>query len=128
LASFSYSSSLILLAASLLSVSASQLIVKWRFGEFASGGDAPLTRSQMLWAALSDTWVWMGGFLTILSAVCWYTALTRLPLSYMMPTAALVAPITVISAYFFLREPVTVGQAAAIGVIAFGVAWLSYQQ
>ncbi|WP_143534735.1 hypothetical protein [Notoacmeibacter marinus] len=84
--------------------------------------------SRFIWAAVSDVWVWAGGALIIVSAAMWYAALTRLPLSFMMPAAALIAPITVIFAYFLLREPVSLGQASAILVITAGVAWLSYQQ
>ncbi|OXT02642.1 hypothetical protein B7H23_07075 [Notoacmeibacter marinus] len=125
---FSYATSLVLLALSIMSVASSQLILKWRLGDLTGEGDGRLPLSRFIWAAVSDVWVWAGGALIIVSAAMWYAALTRLPLSFMMPAAALIAPITVIFAYFLLREPVSLGQASAILVITAGVAWLSYQQ
>ena len=125
---FSYSISIIFMAGSIASLAAAQIILKWRFGHRLQGAAHPISPTEFITTALSDYWIWLGVTLIVLGALMWYAALTRLPLSFMMPIASLVAPITVVCAYVFLKEPLTAGQVAAIAMIAVGVAWLSYQQ
>jgi drug/metabolite transporter (DMT)-like permease len=119
---------ILILAVSIVSVAISQLVLKarlqqpelasWRAGEW----------QRMLLVAASDPVVWLGIFLVLVGAACWYVALTRLPVSFMLPVAALIAPITTIGAYFFLDEGLTLNKLAAIGVIVVGVVWLGLEQ
>lgn len=125
---FSYGVSLGILAISIASVAASQLIVKWRLGQVVSPDAPPASRTQYILTALGDGWIWVGICLIGLSAALWYVAMSRLPLSFMMPVAAVVAPIVALSAHLFLKEPLGTGQIAAIAMIAVGVAWLGWQQ
>ena len=125
---FSYGVSIGILAISIASVAASQLIVKWRLGQIGSPAEPSGSRAGYILTALGDGWIWLGIGLIGLSAALWYVAMSRLPLSFMMPMAAIVAPAVAVSAHLFLKEPLTSGQIAAIAMIAAGVAWLGYQQ
>lgn len=125
---FSYGVSIGIFAVSILSVALSQLIFKWRIGMlFPAGGEAR-SNTDHLMAVISDLWILLGLGLVLIGASAWYLAMSRLPLSFMMPAAAIIAPITAVCAYLFLKEPLTGGQMAAIAVIAAGVVWLGYQQ
>ena len=66
--------------------------------------------------------------LVVAGAICWYLALLRLPVSFMLPVAALIAPVTAVGANLFLGETLTVGKACAILTIMGGVIWLGTQQ
>lgn len=125
---FSYGMSIGVLAVSIVSIAASQLIMKWRLSGIAPVETGQRTRVDYVWAAIGDGWIWLGVCLIGISAVLWYAAMSRLPLTLMMPMAALVAPLVAFSAYLFLREPLSSGQMMAIAMIAVGVAWLGYQQ
>ncbi len=109
-------------------VSSSQLIIKWRFEKLAIGQRA----DQSLWGTvatmLSDPFLWFAGFFIVASAASWYAALSRLPLSFMLPLGATVAPLVVLGANIWLGEEVSASQAAAIAVIAISVGWLGLSQ
>ena len=125
---FNYSISIGILAISITSVAASQLIMKWRLGQHVLPSEPSGIRTGYLQTALGDGWIWLAIALIGASGVLWYAALSRLPLSFMMPMSALVAPVVALSAHLFLKEPLTSGQMAAIAMIAAGVIWLSWQQ
>lgn len=125
---FSYGTSIGIFVVSILSVAASQLIMKWRFGVLFPEGGATRSATGHVMTAASDAWVLAGVGLIVIGGSSWYLAMSRLPLTFMMPVAASIAPITVVCAYFFLKEPLTLGQIAAIAMIAAGVAWLGYQR
>ena len=69
--------------------------------------------------------VWLAVGLIIVFVVCWYTALTRIPLSIMMAWSAVVLPLIAVGAWIWLGEPLGAGKLASIGVISVGVAMLS---
>ena len=115
-----------MLMLSVIALAASQLLIKGRFSTILPWG-TQLDRKKIAVLAADPT-LWCAGSLLILSALCWYVALVRLPLSVMMPTAAIVAPLVSISAHFFLGEPMSVQKASAIALIAGGVAWLGFQE
>lgn len=97
---------------------ASQIIIKARLDPVtASGGSyRQLIADPLMWLALA---------LILSFVVCWYTALTKIPLSVMMAWSAVVLPLTAVGAWMFLGEPLGVGKLVSIGVIAAGVAALS---
>lgn len=97
---------------------ASQIIIKARLDPVtASGG----SYRQLI----SDPLMWLAVVLILSFVVCWYTALTKIPLSVMMAWSAVVLPLTAVGAWMFLGEPLGVGKLVSIGVIAAGVAALS---
>jgi drug/metabolite transporter (DMT)-like permease len=125
---FGFGASLLILAASIVAVAASQLIAKWRL-ELIFGDQSAVSAPRiMLWTAVSDGWLWLAAMLIVASAVCWYAAMTRLPLTLMMPMAGAIAPIVAVAAFLLFKEPLSATQFAAIVVIALGVIWLGIQQ
>lgn len=109
---------------SLTAVALSQLILKARFSHLGlSGHDSFL---PILSRVLSDPLCWIAAALVVGGAACWYLAMIGLPLSFMLPTAGIVAPIVSLGAYLLLGESLTPAKLAAILVIASGVAWLGW--
>ncbi len=97
---------------------ASQIIIKARLDPVtASGGSyKQLAADPLIWLAVVCILVFVG---------CWYTALTKIPLSIMMAWSAVVLPLTAVGAWMFLGEPLGAAKMLSIGVIAAGVAALS---
>lgn len=112
--------------AGLACVAASQLIVKARFTTLGTGWTQDIPWVTMLGRVLTDPIIILGGMLVVIGAVCWYVALTKLPLSLMLPAAGIVGPVVSIGAYFLLGEALTLSKLAAISTIAVGVAWLGW--
>jgi drug/metabolite transporter (DMT)-like permease len=125
---FGYSTSLALLLLSLLALAGSQLLIKWRFMVMDFDGLGLSSQSGRLFAVLTDPWLWLAGSLIMLGAAMWYVAMTRLPLTLMLPLAAVVTPIVVLVSHFVLKEPLTLGQLGAAVLIALGVVLLGLQQ
>jgi drug/metabolite transporter (DMT)-like permease len=97
---------------------ASQIIIKARLDPVtASGG----SYRQLI----TDPLMWLAVVLILSFVVCWYTALTKIPLSVMMAWSAVVLPLTAIGAWMFLGEPLGVAKMLSILVIAGGVAALT---
>lgn len=109
----------ILLFTGFIASAASQIIIKARVDPVtASGG----SYRQLLF----DPMVWLAIIMIIVFVGCWYAALTKLQLSVMMAWSAVVLPLIAIGAWMWLGEPLGSGKLASIGVIAVGVAMLSY--
>lgn len=116
---------ILVFAASLISVAASQLIFKagmTRIGEQVSG----LPWLQIVRLVLTSPMIWVGAVALVTGTACWYFAMTRLPLSLMMPLAALIAPTVSIAAWGFFGEPLTAQMLAAISLITVGALWLGW--
>ncbi len=125
---FAYNISLAIFVISLGSLAISQTIAKWRFMKLNPDEAGAADKVEFITHAASDSWLWLAGVLVIVSAVSWYTALSRLPLSLMLPVAAIIAPTGAVLAYLFLKEPLSGGQVGAISLIFIGVVWLGFQQ
>ena len=118
---------MVVLGTSITLIAASQLLMKWRMTALVADG-AATTRRDMLAMALFDPWVWLCAAFILASAVLWYIAMSRLPLSFMMPLAACTAPIVAVGAALLFGETLSAMHMAAIGLIAVGVAWLGMLQ
>lgn len=117
---------LLVFAVSLVSVAGSQLLFKTRMmqlGEISGSGSPILTGLSRL---LVDPLFWVAGLIVAVGAVCWYSAMVKLPLSFMLPIASLIAPMTAVGAYFWLGESLPPEKLAAIAWIAIGAVWLGY--
>ncbi|MGF7055277.1 drug/metabolite transporter (DMT)-like permease [Bosea sp. OAE752] len=115
---------LFLFAVSLISVAASQLLFKTRMmqiGESSAWEGSILAGISRL---LVDPLIWMAGLMVVIGAVCWYSAMVKLPISFMLPIASLIAPMTAVGAYFLLGESLPLEKLAAIAWIAIGAVWL----
>ena len=124
--SLTYRAALIVFFIGLASIASSQLIVKWRYGVIGPALPASAGPLDIARAVISDPWLWVAAVLIGTGVLTWYTAMTRLPLTLMMPLGGIVSPLVVIGAYLFLNEPLTAGQMVAVLIIAAGVALLGY--
>lgn len=123
-----YRVALALFLLGLTAIASSQLLVKWRFGEIAAKLPPKPVLTDTALAVLSDKWLWAAALTIGLGVVCWYAAMVRLPLTLMLPVAGLVSPAVVLGAHFFLGEPLSAGQLAAVLMIASGVMLLGWLQ
>ena len=123
----SFGLSLTFLIISVVSVSASQVLLKARFQS-----NALPSLEWGVWHFLSevlrDPYFWGAGILIAVSAIGWYAALPRLPLSLMLAVAALFYPLVGLGSHFFLGESMTAEKFAALALITCGIVWLSLQQ
>jgi drug/metabolite transporter (DMT)-like permease len=101
-----------------LTSTASQIIIKARLDPVSASGGSykQLAADPLIWLAVACILVFVG---------CWYTALTKIPLSIMMAWSAVVLPLTAVGAWMFLGEPLGVAKMLSILVIAGGVASLA---
>lgn len=107
-----------LMFAGFVASTASQVIIKARLDPVTAAGGS---YKQLF----TDPLIWLAVVLILSFVVCWYTALTKIPLSVMMAWSAVVLPLTAIAAWMFLGEPLGFGKVVSIGIIAAGVAALS---
>jgi drug/metabolite transporter (DMT)-like permease len=123
-----YRAALALMSLSMLCVAGSQILVKWRFG--AMGLDRNNERTWFDLAALfvTDGGLWVAGLLVVAGAATWYAALTKLPLTLMLPVGGIISPLVAIGAHLLLGERLTPSQLVAILIISAGVALLASLQ
>jgi drug/metabolite transporter (DMT)-like permease len=117
---------LLVFAVSLISVAGSQLLFKTRMMQLGEVSGADSTIFTVLSRLLVDPLFWGAGLMVGVGAVCWYSAMIKLPLSFMLPIASLIAPMTAVGAYFWLGESLPPEKLAAIAWIAVGAVWLGY--
>ena len=117
---------LVVLAVSLASVTASQLILKVRMGPLSALLHMGQPWTAVLMRALADPYMWLGGACVAVGGACWYLAMTKLPLSLMLPVSSVIAPCASIGAYYFLGENLSLAKVSAIIVIMVGVSWLGW--
>ncbi len=108
----------LLFVLSILLLIASQLMIKWRFNALGLQGE----QGHGLWLtvrhAVVDIGLWTAGLLVLAGAAMWYAAMTKLPLSFMLPAAAIVSPLVALGAHVTLGERVTTAEFVLIGLIA----------
>jgi len=117
---------LAMLLVSLASATTSQLILKARLVSLAESLQLGHGVLAVLIRALSDPYIWLGGGGVVIGGACWYLAMTKLPLSLMLPAASIIAPCASIGAYYFFGESLTAAKICAIAVIVIGVSWLGW--
>jgi multidrug transporter EmrE-like cation transporter len=123
-----YGSAIGLLVAALCGVAASQVIAKWRFTVLGPVWHNASGIAEVAGSALADAYIWLAALLVIIAAVCWYLAMTRLHLSFMLPAAGGVAPVVAVLAHYLFGEPLTVPHLFAIFLIAGGIVLLGWLQ
>ena len=102
----------------------SQLVIKSRFERLGVGDALANGIASGAGLVLRDLACWLAGILVLVGALCWYIAMTKLPIRLMVPMAAVIAPAASIGAYFFLGEQLSLEKILAIGLITIGAAWL----
>jgi drug/metabolite transporter (DMT)-like permease len=117
---------LVVLLVSLGSITMSQLILKGRMvllGASLHSGQGALA---LVIRVLNDPYIWLGGGCVAIGGACWYFAMTKLPLSLMLPASSIIAPCASIGAYYFFGESLTASKICAMVVIVIGVSWLGW--
>lgn len=115
----------LLLALSILAVTAAQLLAKARVHALAAQGSEGL--AGVLMAAASDPLIWLLIALLVTSAGLWYAAMWVLPVSLMVPCAATISPLVAIGAHLMFGEPLGAAKMFAIALISIGVIWLALE-
>lgn len=81
-----------------------QVVIKSRLSVH---GVVPLQPGALigyLWLVIRDWQMWLGLAGLLVSSLCWYAAISRLPLSIAYPFAALSYPVIFVGSLVFLRE------------------------
>ena len=117
----------IILFTSFIAVAASQIILKARFEVLGLTSERTVRWSDAFWRLLADPMIWVGAVLVVTGTAGWYFAMTKLPISFMLPATALIMPMVTIGAYFFLGEGLGWSKIMATLVIVTGVIWLGFQ-
>lgn len=87
-----------------LVLTGAQVMIKSRL---SLHGEVPLQFGALqpyVWVVIRDWQMWLGALGLLISSVCWYAAISRLPLSIAYPFAALSYPVIFVSSAIFLRE------------------------
>jgi drug/metabolite transporter (DMT)-like permease len=122
-----YTVSVVLLILSIISISASQLVLKARFQAIMLP-DVNVGILEFLRIVIKDPYCWVAAVLIAISVVGWYGALTRLPLRLMLAFSGLFYPFVGFGEQFFLGETLTLQKLTALIVISGGIAWLFLQE
>lgn len=118
------SAALVLLAISIGSVAVSQLLFKAALSGFAT--EQTTSWRELAGSMLLERSVWLAVLLVAVGVVGWYGAMIKLPLSFMLPIAGVIAPVVSILASVFLGEHLSPAKMSAIILIAIGVTWLGW--
>lgn len=116
------------LAAAILAVTGTQLLIKARFNALDLNSEMGRGVGHFVLLLMRDWPLWLAAFLMIGGAILWYLSMIRLPLHFILPCAALISPLASIGAHFLLGETLSGQKVAAITMIAAGVAWLGSTQ
>ncbi|MFO1099233.1 MAG: hypothetical protein U1E81_13425 [Xanthobacteraceae bacterium] len=111
-------------AVSICAYIVSQLLIKARLEKLGVGDALARNVASGLALLFGDLGCWIGGALVVVGGVCWYVAMTKLPIRLMVPMAAIITPAAALGGHFFLGEQLSWEKMLAIGVITVGVAWL----
>jgi drug/metabolite transporter (DMT)-like permease len=115
-----FGSGLVIVSVTVLSFA--QFVIKGRLNVH---GEIPFSVRPLLdylVTAIADWQLWLGLLALVLAALCWYAAISRIPLSIAYPIGALAYPLVFIVSILLLREPFTwTGLAGNILIVA-GVA------
>jgi drug/metabolite transporter (DMT)-like permease len=110
-----------LVIASVTILSVAQFTIKSRLNVF---GPVPFSPGELLpyvARAAIDLQMWLGVIALILASVCWYLAISRIPLSIAYPIGALAYPIIYVGSLLFLREQFSLSALLGNGLIVLGV-------
>jgi drug/metabolite transporter (DMT)-like permease len=115
---------LVLLSVSVVALSVAQILIKSRLNIH---GVVPLDTGawSYILSALRDFYLWFGAVGLIASSLCWYAAISRLPLSIAFPFAALSYPAVLAGSALVLRESVSWPLLAGNGLVVLGILVIS---
>jgi len=84
-----------------------QVVIKSRLSVHGVIPLQPGALTAYLWMVVRDWQMWLGLVGLLVSSLCWYAAISRLPLSIAYPFAALSYPVIFVGSLVFLREDFT---------------------
>ena len=112
-----FGSGLVIVSVTVLSFA--QFVIKSRLNVH---GEIPFSVRPLidyLATAITDWQLWLGLIALVLAALCWYAAISRIPLSIAYPIGALAYPIVFTVSILLLREPFTwTGLAGNVMIVA----------
>ena len=100
-----------------------QLLIKYRFN--VEHGPTPTDRTLIPYISrlIFDPWLWLSAAILVFSALLWYFAVSRLPLSTAIAFAALVYPTVTAGSLIFLGEQVNFYHFVGCSLVVSGI-WL----
>lgn len=109
-----------LIVFAVLVLTGAQLLIKSRLSVH---GVVPINGELLRYvlALLADWQVWLGGAGLVISSLCWYAAISRLPLSIAYPFAALSYPAVLIGSALLLGEPFHWQAVAGNALVVLGI-------
>lgn len=110
---------IVLVAVVMLTIA--QLTIKARL---TAHGTVPFELGGLWRYALELLWDWkfiVGGLALVVSSVCWYAGVSRIPLSQAYALAAITYPLVFLGAVFVLHEPLTWQGIAGNVAIVLGI-------
>jgi drug/metabolite transporter (DMT)-like permease len=122
----SQSAAVLFLILSILAVASSQLLAKARLAAHFTTEEGRTLQSALA-SCIADPLMWCVLALMAAGAAFWYLAMTRLPVSLMLPLGSSVTPLVAIGAHYLLGESLPLSKAAAITLVVTGVVWLAVQ-
>jgi drug/metabolite transporter (DMT)-like permease len=112
---------IILVVASVTILSFAQFTIKSRLNVF---GAVPFNPGELLGyvaRVVADVPMWLGVIALVLASLCWYMAISRIPLSIAYPIGALAYPLIFLGSMLFLREPFSWASLIGNCLIVLGV-------
>lgn len=108
-------------AGTLAFASYSQLIVKWRIDKAGDFPDGLGEKLEYLGRFLIDPWVISAGIAVLVSALCWFAALTQLDLNRAYPFMGATFVIVLLGSGIFFSEAVTLPKVLGVTLIVAGI-------
>ena len=99
-----------------------QLIFKWRILVHGDLPDSLIPKVLHLLVLFLDPYIFSGLFAAFVSALCYMTVLSKLPLSHVYPFMGATFALVLMGSSFFLNETMTFLKIAGIILIITGIA------
>ena len=113
--------SYVYVACTILFMVYAQIVIKW---QVMGAGAFPADAGDKLWflaRLLVNPWIVSALAASLLAAVAWMAAMTRLELSHAYPFTSLAFVLVTVASAFFFHEPVTEPKIAGIVLICLGI-------
>jgi len=114
--------SYVYVACTILFMVYAQIVIKW---QVLAAGAFPAATSEKFWflaKLLVNPWIVSALVASLLAAVAWMAAMTKLDLSHAYPFTSLAFVLVIAASAVFFNEPVTGPKVAGIALICIGIA------
>lgn len=113
--------SYVYVACTILFMVYAQVVIKW---QVLAAGALPADGADKLWflaKLLLNPWIASALAASLLAAVAWMAAMTKLDLSHAYPFMSLAFVLVMVASAWFFHEPVTGPKIAGIALICIGI-------